>query len=122
MSNACGAVVAPAPSVLIVPMPACAPPGARVYDKDSAGALPPHSTLRIAAAFAIEGRGCGDVPLGVAAQIRAEIGTPQALPEQNATAQAVAGVRAAFGEGSWAAAFREEQSLLPRLMTVEVDD
>jgi predicted ATPase/DNA-binding SARP family transcriptional activator len=45
--------------------------------------------------------------LGAAAAIRAEIGTPQAIPERNATEQAVAEVRAALGEQAWSAAFSD---------------
>ncbi|MBK9713307.1 MAG: hypothetical protein IPO81_18630 [Kouleothrix sp.] len=49
--------------------------------------------------------------LGAAAAIREAIGTPQALPERNATEQAVAGARAALGEEAWAAAFTDGQAL-----------
>lgn len=49
--------------------------------------------------------------LGAATAIRAAIGTPQALPERLANEQAVGGVRAALGEQSWAAAFKEGLAL-----------
>jgi predicted ATPase/DNA-binding SARP family transcriptional activator len=49
--------------------------------------------------------------LGAAAAIREEIGTPQAIPERNATEQAVAEVRAALSEQAWAAAFIGGQAL-----------
>ena len=60
----------------------------------------------LAAVFAAQGEGRRAARLlGAAAQIREEIGTPQAIPERNATQQAVAGAREALGEEAWAAAF-----------------
>jgi predicted ATPase/DNA-binding SARP family transcriptional activator len=49
--------------------------------------------------------------LGAATAIRDEIGTPQAIPERNATEQAVAKARAALGEEAWAAALKDGRAL-----------
>lgn len=78
----------------------------------------------LAAVFAAEGEGRRSARLlGAAAQIRAEIGTPQVLSERSATEQAVAEARANLGEDAWAAAFREGQSLsLDRIVKVEVGE
>jgi non-specific serine/threonine protein kinase len=66
----------------------------------------------LASVAAAEGRGTrAACLLGAATTIREAIGTPQAAPERIATEQAVAGARAALGEGAWAAAFMAGQAL-----------
>ena len=66
----------------------------------------------LASVAAAEGRGeRAACLLGAATTVRQVIGTPQAIPEEIATEQAVAGARAALGEEAWAAAFMDGLAL-----------
>jgi hypothetical protein len=66
----------------------------------------------LASVAAAEGHGTrAACLLGAATAIREAIGTPQAIPERNATEQAVVGARTALGEEAWAAAFTDGLAL-----------